>query len=50
MVVALDKQFRKYVLPSGTHFTAESTEVIRINCHAQAHNILMETGLNRKSL
>ena len=29
------------VVPPGTHFTAESTEVMRIKCLAQGHNILM---------
>ena len=27
--------------PPGTHFTAESTEAMRIKCLAQGHNILM---------
>ena len=27
--------------PPGTHFTAKSTEAMRIKCHAQGHNILM---------
>ena len=29
------------VVPPGTHFTAESTEAMRIKCLAQGHNILM---------
>ena len=32
------------VFPSGTHFTAESTEVIRIKCLAQGHDIQMLPG------
>ena len=29
------------VVPPGTHFTAESTEAIRVKCLAQGRNILM---------
>ena len=29
------------VVPAGTHFTAESTEAMRIKCLAQRHNIVM---------
>ena len=29
------------VVPPGSHFTAESTEAMRIKCPAQGHNILM---------
>ena len=29
------------VVPPGTHFTAESTEVMQIKCLAQGHSILM---------
>ena len=30
--------------PPGTHFTAESTEAMRIRCLAQGHNGTMEKG------
>ena len=36
--------------PPGTHFTAESTEAMRTKCLAQGHNILMQSGLNRRSM
>ena len=29
---------------SGTHFSADSTEAIRIKCLAQGRNILMQSG------
>ena len=29
--------------PSGTHFTAESTEAMHLKCIAQGHNIMMQT-------
>ena len=33
-----------------THYSAESTEAMRIKCLAQGHSILMPGGLNRPSL
>ena len=32
------------VIPSGYHFTAESTEAMRNKCLAQGHNIVMPSG------
>ena len=32
------------MLPSGTHLTAESTEAMRIKCHAQGYIILTQPG------
>ena len=32
------------VFPSGTHFTTELTEVMRVMCLAQGHNILIQPG------
>ena len=34
------------VFQPRTHFTAESTEAMRIKCLAHGHNILMQTGFN----
>ena len=41
-VIALNKHFTR-VFQCGTHFTAESTEAMRIKCLAQGHNILMQS-------
>ena len=33
------------VLPSGTHWSAVSTEAMRIKCLAQEHDILIQFGI-----